>query len=95
MEGACVKHESLEQAGRYWVGQDKQGRYMWKRAGQRFSLTRERGQDEHIHEVLQEDSHSSMYKVYDYIIVLEKADELFTVDRCANYVLEIIYACTS
>jgi hypothetical protein len=35
----------------------------------RFSLTQERGYDRHIREVLQEDSHSSMYKVYDYMIV--------------------------
>jgi hypothetical protein len=51
-------------------GQDKQGRYMWKRPGKRFSLTQERGHDGRISEVLQEDSHSSMYKVHDYIIVL-------------------------
>ncbi len=69
-----MKHESLEQTARYWVGQDKQGRYMWKRAGQRFSLTRERGHDRCIREVLQEDSRSSMYKVYDYISVLERVD---------------------
>ncbi len=69
-----MKHESLEQTARYWVGQDKQERYMWKRAGQRFNLTRERGHDRHISEVLQEDSCSSMYKVYDYIIVLERAN---------------------
>jgi hypothetical protein len=69
-----VKHELLEQTARYWVGQDKQGRYMWKRSGQSFSLNRERGHDGCIREVLQEDSRSSMYKVNDYIIVLEKVD---------------------
>jgi hypothetical protein len=67
-----VKHESLGQTERYWVGQDKQGRYMWKRAGKRFSLTRGRGQDGRIREVLQESSHSSMYKVYNNIIYVEK-----------------------
>jgi hypothetical protein len=66
-EGECVKHESLEQTVRYWVGQDKQRRYLWKKTGKRFSLTRGRVL---IHEVLQKDSYSSMYKVYDYIIVL-------------------------
>jgi hypothetical protein len=67
-KGAHVKHESLGQTARYWVGQDKQGRYMWKKTGKRFSLTRGRGHDGHIHEVLQEDNRSSMYKVYDYVI---------------------------
>ncbi len=60
-----MKHESLEQTARYWVGQDKQGRYMWNRAGKRFSLARGRGHGRRIREVLQEDSRSSMYKVYD------------------------------
>jgi hypothetical protein len=35
---------------------------------------KKRGHDRRIREVLQEDSRSSMYKVYDYIIVLERAD---------------------
>jgi hypothetical protein len=42
-EGAHVKHESLEQTARYWVGQDKQGRYMRERISKRFSLTHLRG----------------------------------------------------
>jgi hypothetical protein len=63
-----MKIESLGQTARYWVGQDKQERYMWKRTGKRFSLTRARGHDGRIREVLQEDSCSIMYKVYDYVI---------------------------
>ncbi len=45
--------------------QTRKIQYMWKRAGKRFSLTRGRGQDGCIREVLQESSCSSMYKVYD------------------------------
>jgi hypothetical protein len=71
-EGAQVKHESMEQTAKYWVGQDEQGRYMWKRPGKRFSLTQGQGHDRHICEVLQEDSRSSMYKVYDYVICIRK-----------------------
>jgi hypothetical protein len=67
-----VKHELLGQTARYWVGQDKQGRYMWKRAGGRFSLTRGQGHDGRIREVLQDGSHSSMYKVYDNVIYAEE-----------------------
>jgi hypothetical protein len=67
-----VKHESLEQTARYWVGQDKQERYMWKRTGKKLSLTQERGPEGRIREVLQEDSRSSMYKVYDCMIVSGK-----------------------
>jgi hypothetical protein len=36
------------------VGQDKQGRHKWKRAGGGLILTRGRGQEGHIHKVLQE-----------------------------------------
>jgi hypothetical protein len=77
MEGAHVKHESLGQTARYWLGQDKQGRYMRRKAGKRFSLTRGQGHDGHIHEVLQESSRSSMYKLYDNVIcVKEKKAEM-------------------
>ncbi len=65
-----MKHESLEQTERYWVGQDKQERYMWKRTGKRFSLTQKQGHDGRIREVQQEDSRSSMYKVYNCMIML-------------------------
>ncbi len=58
-----MKHELLEQTARYWVGQNKQGRYLWKRASKRFSLTLERGHEGRIREVLQADNRSSMYKV--------------------------------
>ncbi len=63
-----MKLESLGQTARYWVGEDKQERYMWKRAGKRFSLTRGRGYDGRIREVLQESSRSSTYKVYANVI---------------------------
>jgi hypothetical protein len=70
-KGAHVKHETLEQTARYWVGQDKQGRYMCKVAGKRFTL----GHAEHIHEVLQEDSRSNIYKVYDSVTYAKKKKE--------------------
>jgi hypothetical protein len=63
-EGAHVKHEMMGKTARYWVGQDKQEWYMWNRAGKRLSLIRGRGHDRCIREVLQEDSCSSMYRVY-------------------------------
>ncbi len=58
------------------MGQDKQGRYMWKRAGKKFSLTRGQGQDGRIREVLQENSPSSMYKVYDYVTCVKESRKL-------------------
>ncbi len=67
-----MKNELLEQTARYWVGQDKQRRYIWKRDGKRLNLTRGRGQDGHIREVLHESSRSSMYKVYDNVICMKK-----------------------
>ncbi len=67
-----MKHESLGQISRYWVGQDKQGRYLWKRAGKRFSLTRGRGQDGLIREMLQESSCSSIHKVYCNVMYVKK-----------------------
>ncbi len=78
-----MKHKALEQTVRYWVGQNKQGRYMLKRAGKRFSLTRGRGHDRRIHEVLQESSHSSMYKVYDNVINAKKKGKL----RCCKLLM--------
>ncbi len=57
-----MKHESMEQTARYWVGQDKQERYMWKGTLKRFSLTQERGHDGRIREVLQEDAVSAIKK---------------------------------
>ncbi len=76
-----MKHESLGQTGRYWVGQDKQGRYMWKRAGKRFSLIRGRDHDRHFCEVLQESSRSTMYKVYNNVIMLKEKKKL---TRCES-----------
>jgi hypothetical protein len=48
-----VKFESLRRTTSYWVGQEKQGRYNKEESG-RLSLTRRRGQDGRICEVLQE-----------------------------------------
>jgi hypothetical protein len=80
-----VKHEALEQTARYWVGQDKQGRNMWKRIGEGLSLTRGRGQDGRIREVLQESSRSSMHKVYNIVTVLD------LVSQVRNVVLMNVY----
>jgi hypothetical protein len=82
-----VKHESLGQTARYWVGQGKQGRYIWKRNGKRFSLTRGRGHDGRIREVLQESSCSSMYKVYDNVIYMRKKEKLRCCELPALYSL--------
>ncbi len=73
---AHVKHESVEQTARYWVGQDKQRRYLWKRVGKRICLTRGQSQDGRIREVLHESSRSSMYKVYDNVIHKKKRRKL-------------------
>ncbi len=86
-----MKHESLGQTARYWVGQDKQGRHIWKRAGNRFSLTRGRGHDGHIRQELQESSHSSMSKVYDNIIYAKKKRKLRHCELLAIYLLMLDY----
>jgi hypothetical protein len=86
-----VNHELLGQTTRYWVGQDKQGRYMWKRAGKRFSLTRGRGHDGCIREVLQESSRSSMYNVYDSVIYAKREKKLRCCEFSALYLLMIDY----
>jgi hypothetical protein len=88
---------ALEQTARYWVGQGKQERYMWRRGGKRFSLTLERGHDGRIREVPHEDGRSSMYKVYDCIIVPgENFHELSAIYRpCLIMWPMIIYVCTS
>jgi hypothetical protein len=66
-----VKHESLEQTeDTGWARTNKKDTYMWKRTGKRFSLTQKQGHDGHIREVQQEDSRSSMYKVYNCMIML-------------------------
>ncbi len=46
--------------------------YMWKRAGKRSSLAQGQDHDRHIREVLQENSRSSMYKVYDNVTFAKK-----------------------
>jgi hypothetical protein len=86
-----VKHESLGQTARYWVGQDKQGRHMWKRAGKRFSLTRGQGHDGLICKVLEESSRSSMYEVYDNVIYAKKKRKLRCCEFPAIYLLMLDY----
>jgi hypothetical protein len=49
-----------KQTARCWVGQGKQGIYLRRRTNRRLSLSLDRGHEGHIHEVLQEGSHSSM-----------------------------------
>ncbi len=51
-EGLSMKHEPLEQAARYWVGQSKQEIYLGKRTSKRLSLTLDQGHEGRIHEVL-------------------------------------------
>jgi hypothetical protein len=65
-EGACVKHESLEQTARYWVGQDKQEGICGREQAMQSNLRT--SHDRRICELLQESSRSSMYKVYDNVI---------------------------
>ncbi len=61
---------------------------MWKRAGKGLSLIGGQGHDGRIHEMLQEDSRSSMYRVYDDITYAEKKREL----RCN--VSPVLYSLT-
>jgi hypothetical protein len=75
-----VKHKSLGQTARYWVGQDKQGKYMWKRAGKRFILTQGQDHDRRIREVRPESGCSNMYKVYDNVICAKEKKKL----RCCE-----------
>ncbi len=64
---------------------------MWKRTGKRFSLTRERSHNGRIREMLQEDSCSSMYKVYDYMIhVREKKIELCKLLAVCLFMLDYV-----
>ncbi len=60
-KGSSAKCEPLKQTARYWVGQSKQEYTGGKRSSKRFSLTLDRGHKGRIREVIQDDSHSSMY----------------------------------
>ncbi len=62
-------------------GPRQTGRYMWKRAGKRFSLTQRRGHDGRICEVLQESSRSRMYKVYHNINCVKRKENWNVVSR--------------
>jgi hypothetical protein len=84
-----VKHETVGQTARYWVGQDKQEGYMWKRAGMRFSQIRGQGHVRRIREVLQEDSCLSMYRVYDNVTYAKKKRELKCHMLLALYLLTL------
>jgi hypothetical protein len=64
---------------------------MWKRARKRFSLTRGRGHDGSIREVLQEDSRSIVYRVYDDVTYVEKKRELRCHVSPALYLLMFDY----
>ncbi len=86
-----MKPESLGQTARYWVGQDKQGRYMWKRPGKKLSLIQGRDHDGRIREVLQESSHPSMYNVYDYVIYSKRKRKLRCCELPALYLLMLDY----
>jgi hypothetical protein len=61
MKRISVKPDPLEQTARYWLGQGKQGIYLRRRTNRRLTLSLDRGHEGLIHEVLQEDSCSSMY----------------------------------
>jgi hypothetical protein len=63
MKGLSVEPDPLEQTARYWVGQGKQGIYLRRRTKRRLSLSLDQGHEGRIHEVLQGDGCSSMYKV--------------------------------
>jgi hypothetical protein len=63
MKGLSVKLDPFEQTAKYWAGQSKQGIYLGKRTNRRLSLSMDRGHEGRIHEGLQEDGCSSMYKV--------------------------------
>jgi hypothetical protein len=58
---------------------------------ERFSLTRGRGHDGHIREVLQESSRSSMYKVCDNVIYAKKKRKLRYCMLPAIYLLMLDY----
>jgi hypothetical protein len=62
-KGGCeCETRAVKHTARYWVGQNKQGRHLWKKASKRFSLSLTRGHAGRIREVLQADGRSSMYK---------------------------------
>jgi hypothetical protein len=61
-KGLSAKYEPVKQTARFWVGQSKQ-EYTWgKRTSKRHSLTLDRGHEGRIHELLQDDGRSSMYR---------------------------------
>ncbi len=63
MKGLGVKPDLLGQTARYWMGRGKQEIHLEKETSRRLSLSLDRGHEGHIHEVLQEDGCSSMYKL--------------------------------
>jgi hypothetical protein len=63
MKDLGVKPDPLGQTARYWMGQGKQEVHLERKTGRRFSLRLNRGHEERIREVLQEDGCSSMYKL--------------------------------
>ncbi len=62
MKGLGVKPDLLAQTARYWMGHSKQEIHSERETRMRLSLSLDRGHEGRIHEVLQEDGCSSMYK---------------------------------
>jgi hypothetical protein len=63
MKWLSLKHDPLEQTARCWVGQSKQGMYLGNRTNRRLRSSLDWGHEGCIHEVLQEEGRSSMYKI--------------------------------
>jgi hypothetical protein len=63
MKGLSVKSDPLERTARYWMGQDKQEAHLETETSRRLCLSLDQGHEGHIHEVLQEDGCSRMYKL--------------------------------
>jgi hypothetical protein len=74
------------------VGQGKQGIHLRRRANGRLSLSLDQGHEGHIHEVLQEDSCSSMYKLQLRVLVCMMEIAINPIVRVINiHVQEFIY----
>jgi hypothetical protein len=62
-EGLSLKHEPLEANSKILGGPRQKRRMLIEESGKSLSLTLDRGHEGRIREVLQEDGHSSMYKL--------------------------------
>jgi hypothetical protein len=63
MKGLSRKPDPLGQTARYWMGRSKQEIHLERETSRKLSLSLDRGQKGRIHEVLQEDGCSNMYKL--------------------------------